>query len=93
VSNDLLKIADDFRQSGDSELTLKIDQIALKIADDFQSLVSHLKTLDADVQSLGGDYLKLARALPDHEPARPPESGVGDSLHQILQLVHDFSLL
>jgi hypothetical protein len=93
VSDDLLKIATDFRQSADSELTLKIDEIALKIADDFQSLVSHLKTLDADIQSLGGDYLKLGLALPDHEPPRSPESGVGDSLHQILQLVHDFSLL
>jgi hypothetical protein len=95
VSDDFFKIATDIDQSTDTNLTLKIDELALKFASDFKVLDTDMHKLDLDLKLLGDDSLKLANALPAvQQPPGPPDNhGIPDSLHQILQLVHDFSLL
>ncbi len=94
VSDDFLKIVTDITGSGDNVGTLKIDEVVLKFGDDFHKLDSDLHKLSVDVVSLGNEYIKLADVLPDSGRAGPSDAASGlDSVHQVLQHMHDFSLL
>ncbi|MBC9879564.1 hypothetical protein G8O24_19670 [Bradyrhizobium sp. INPA01-394B] len=97
VSDDFLKIATDIKGSQDNFGTLKIDQIALKFGEDFHKLDADLHKLNIDVGALGDDYIKLAGALTGHGGNQgggtTTTSGDSDTLHQLLQHSHDFSLL
>jgi hypothetical protein len=94
VSDDFLKIAADITGSNDN-LNFKITDIAFKFGDDFHKLDSDLHKLSVDVSLLGNDYIKLASVLPGNEHGTGPSDGGSpvDALHQVLQHVHDFSLL
>jgi len=94
LSDHFLKIAIDIREAADSGLTLKIDQLASKYENDFLDLKTDIIKFDADFRALGGDYLKLADAFHDFGHAKIPIDVIGsDSLSQMLQAMHDFSLL
>jgi hypothetical protein len=94
LSDAFLKIALDFREAADSGLILKIDQLASKYEDDFLDLKTDIIKFDADLRVLGSDYLKLADAFHDFGHVRIPIDVTGsDSLSQMLQAMHDFSLL
>jgi hypothetical protein len=94
LSDIFLEIATDIQEAAGSPLTLKIDELTLKIEGDFQSLEAEIIKFDANLRALGGDYLKLADAFHDIEHVRIPIDVKGsDSLSQMLQAMHDFSLL
>lgn len=92
VSDDLLKIATDITGAGDNFGSLKIDEIAHKFGDDFHKLDVDLHKLSVDVASLGHEYIKLTDVISGNEHGTVT-SDTTDSVHQVLQHVHDFSLL
>jgi hypothetical protein len=93
VSDDFLKISTDITGSNDN-LNFKIADLALKFGDDFHKLDSDLHKLSVDVSLLGNEYIKLAGVLPNEPGTSPSDTGSTlDALHQVLQHVHDFSLL
>ncbi|MEJ0074244.1 MAG: hypothetical protein WDO17_02145 [Alphaproteobacteria bacterium] len=101
LSNDFLKISVDLAPTSEGtqpteSLSLNFAKIVFTSSKDFQQLDSDMHKLDLDLKLLGDDSIKLANLLPAVQaPGSPDDHGHGpsDSLHQILQLVHDFSLL
>jgi hypothetical protein len=100
LSDDVLKIATDIAEASrgnqpSESLSLNFSKIVFANSKDFQQLDTDLHKLDLDLKLAGDDTIKLANLLlPAIQPPGPPDDhGVSGSLHQILQLVHDFSLL
>ena len=96
VSDLFLKIALDLGQSGElptESLSLDFSKIVFTHADDFLKLDSALQTLELDLKLVGDDYAKLGDAFHD---VFHPENGrpvITDTLGQVLDLAHHFSLL
>jgi len=99
LSDDFLKISQDIAPSEGNQpnesLSLNFAKIVFTSSKDFQQLDADAHKLDFDLKLVGDDSIKLSNLLlPAIQPPGPPDDhGISDSLHQVLQLVHDFSLL
>ena len=98
VSDDFLRISLDLTQSSGGEQAGEqqhnFSRFVLDHPADFQKLAIDLHSLDGDLKLVGGDYIKLSDAL--HDALHGGGHGVPgptDTLGQVLELAHHFSLL
>jgi len=98
VSDIFLKIAVDIRESSNGELpteslSLNFSKIVFTHANDFLKLDSELQTLELDLKLVGNDYAKLSDAFHDLFHGDHGRPVITDTLGQVLELAHHFSLL